>query len=189
MDKLDLFRQACCTNQQYSLLTSSQRRWWNSWTSHTPKRRQPTHNAILKWKCSTKRLKSSYSRSWMTPLTSSSKPYKPTEIQRQVFEKIKTAMITGPLFNNLIDEAAEKYLWVDASTSSNVVGAVLAQKRRGAVWWTVGCTENCLEPNGETWVHGFQPVFDDPGQNHGLLWDRLVQISLSGWLWNEYYLF
>jgi hypothetical protein len=40
-------------------------------------------------------------------------------------------MITGPLFNNLIDEAAEKYLWVDASTSSNVVGAVLAQKRRG----------------------------------------------------------
>jgi hypothetical protein len=40
-------------------------------------------------------------------------------------------MITGPLFNNLIDEAAEKYLWVDASTSSSVVGAVLAQKRRG----------------------------------------------------------
>ncbi len=66
----------------------------------------------------------------LTPFTSNSKPYKPTEEQSQVFEKIKTAMITGPLFNNLIDEAAEKYLWVNASTSSNIVGAVLAQKRR-----------------------------------------------------------
>ncbi len=38
-------------------------------------------------------------------------------------------------------------------------------------------------------MHGFQPVFDNPGQNHGLLWDRLVQISLSGWLHNAYSLF
>ena len=67
----------------------------------------------------------------LTPLTSSSKPYAPTNEQRRIFEKIKLAMVSGPLFNNLIDESAEKYLWVDASTSSNVVGAVLAQKRRG----------------------------------------------------------
>jgi hypothetical protein len=67
----------------------------------------------------------------LTPLTSSSKPYAPTDEQRRIFEKIKLAMVSGPLFNNLIDESAEKYLWVDASTSSNVVGAVLAQKRRG----------------------------------------------------------
>jgi hypothetical protein len=32
------------------------------------------------------------------------------------------------LFNNLIDEKAEKILWVDAATSTNVLGAVLAQK-------------------------------------------------------------
>jgi len=67
----------------------------------------------------------------LTPLTSSTKPYAPTSEHRQIFEKIKLAMISEPLFNNLIDESAEKYLWVDASTTSGVVGAVLAQKKRG----------------------------------------------------------
>jgi hypothetical protein len=67
----------------------------------------------------------------LTPLTSSTKPYKPTQEHRDVFEKVKEALISQPLFNNLVDEAAPKYLWVDASTGSGVIGAVLAQKKRG----------------------------------------------------------
>jgi hypothetical protein len=35
---------------------------------------------------------------------------------------------SAPLFGNLIDEKAKKYLWVDAATRSGVLGAVLAQK-------------------------------------------------------------
>ena len=67
----------------------------------------------------------------LTPLTSSTTPYKPEEKHRQAFEKIKQLMISEPLFNHLIDERAEKYLWVDAATSSGVLGAVLAQKKKG----------------------------------------------------------
>ena len=67
----------------------------------------------------------------LTPLTSSTQPYKPTDEQRQIFLKVKEALISEPLFNNLIDESAPKYLWVDAATGSGVVGAVLAQKKRG----------------------------------------------------------
>ena len=67
----------------------------------------------------------------LTPLTSSAKPYIPNDEQREMFTKIKKAMASGPLFNNLVDETAEKYLWVDAATSSGVIGAVLAQKKRG----------------------------------------------------------
>jgi hypothetical protein len=36
-----------------------------------------------------------------------------------------------PLFRNLIDETAEKYLWVDTATSSSTLGAVLAKKTYG----------------------------------------------------------
>ena len=67
----------------------------------------------------------------LTPLTSSTQPYKPTEEHKRVFEKVKEALISEPLFNNLVDEKAPKYLWVDAATGSGVVGAVLAQKRKG----------------------------------------------------------
>ena len=67
----------------------------------------------------------------LTPLTSSTKPYKPTKEHREVFEKVKRALISQPLFNNLVDEKAPKYLWVDASTGSGVVGAVLAQRKQG----------------------------------------------------------
>ena len=67
----------------------------------------------------------------LTPLTSSTKPYKPTQEHRDIFEKVKEALISQPLFNNLVDEKAPKYLWVDASTGSGVIGAVLAQKKQG----------------------------------------------------------
>ena len=68
----------------------------------------------------------------LTPLTSSTQVYAPTEIHRAAFLKLKQMLISEPLFNHLIDEKAPKYLWVDASTSSGVLGAVLAQKRKGA---------------------------------------------------------
>jgi hypothetical protein len=67
----------------------------------------------------------------LTPLTSSTKPYKPTQEHRDIFVKVKEALVSQPLFNNLVDEAAPKYLWVDASTGSGVIGAVLAQTKRG----------------------------------------------------------
>jgi hypothetical protein len=37
-------------------------------------------------------------------------------------------LTSAPLFNNLIDEKAEKILWVDAATSTNALGVVLDQK-------------------------------------------------------------
>ncbi len=54
--------------------------------------------------------------------------YKQTDQHRQAFEYVKQLLTKGPLFNNLIDEQAEKFLWVDAASSSSVLGAVLAQK-------------------------------------------------------------
>ena len=67
----------------------------------------------------------------LTPLTSSTAAYRPEQKHYEAFEKIKLLMTSEPLFNHLIDERAEKYLWVDASTGSGVLGAVLAQKRKG----------------------------------------------------------
>ena len=67
----------------------------------------------------------------LTPLTSSTQPFHPNESHKQAFEKLKNMLVSEPLFNHLIDERAPKYLWVDASTSSGVLGAVLAQKRQG----------------------------------------------------------
>ena len=40
----------------------------------------------------------------LTPLTSSTKQYLPTEQQKQVFEKLKVMMTSAPLYNKLIDE-------------------------------------------------------------------------------------
>jgi len=67
----------------------------------------------------------------LSPLTSSKAIFQPTTAQRAAFEKVKKMLISEPLFTNLIDEKAEKYLWVDAATSSGVLGAVLAQKKMG----------------------------------------------------------
>ena len=67
----------------------------------------------------------------LTPLTSSKIPFKPEQKHKIAFEKIKELMTSEPLYGKLIDEKAEKYLWVDAATSSGVLGAVLAQKVKG----------------------------------------------------------
>jgi hypothetical protein len=67
----------------------------------------------------------------LTPLTSSKTTFAPEQKHKDAFEKIKELMTTEPLYGNLIDEKAEKYLWVDAASSSGVLGAVLAQKVKG----------------------------------------------------------
>jgi hypothetical protein len=67
----------------------------------------------------------------LTPLTSSKENFAPTDAQRQAFEQIKEMLVSNPLFGNLIDPNAEKYLYTDASTSNNTMGAVLLQKING----------------------------------------------------------
>jgi hypothetical protein len=64
----------------------------------------------------------------LTPLTSSKAEYKYTQKHVDAFEKIKDMLTREPLFCNLIDEKAEKYLWCDAATGSGVLAGVLAQK-------------------------------------------------------------
>ncbi len=64
----------------------------------------------------------------LTPLTSSKVIFAPEEKHYIAFEKIKHLLISEPLFGHLIDESAEKFLWVDAATTSGVLGGVLAQK-------------------------------------------------------------
>ena len=66
----------------------------------------------------------------LTPL-SSKNVFLPTSEHKQAFEQIKVLLTQAPLFGNLIDEKAEKFLWVDAATTSGVLGAVLAQKTFG----------------------------------------------------------
>ena len=67
----------------------------------------------------------------LTPLTSSKNEFKTNEAHLKAFNEIKQMLIKEPLFGNLIDEKAEKYLFCDAATSTNVMGAVLLQKIRG----------------------------------------------------------
>ena len=67
----------------------------------------------------------------LTPLTSSKSDYNPTEQQMSAFEHIKRLLVEKPLFSHLIDETAEKILFVDAATSTGVLGGVLAQKKKG----------------------------------------------------------
>ena len=69
--------------------------------------------------------------SLLSPLTSSKTPFHPNNTHREAFEQIKNLLTQSPLFGNLIDESAEKYLWVDAATATGVLGAVLAQKTYG----------------------------------------------------------
>ena len=64
----------------------------------------------------------------LTPLTSSKAEFLPTDKHNEAFEQLKSLLTSEPLYCNLIDEKADKYLWVDAATSSGVLGAVLAQK-------------------------------------------------------------
>jgi hypothetical protein len=64
----------------------------------------------------------------LTPLTSSKVEYEPTEEHKRAFEHVKSLLTKQPLFNNLIDEKAEKFLWVDASTSGAVLGGGVGSK-------------------------------------------------------------
>jgi hypothetical protein len=66
----------------------------------------------------------------LTPLTSSSKQveFKPENKHKEAFETIKSMLLKEPLYCNLIDEKATKYLWVDAASSSGCLGAVLAHR-------------------------------------------------------------
>jgi len=63
----------------------------------------------------------------LAPLTSSTVPYDSTPEQGKIFEEIKQKFIIEPLFCNLIDVKAPKYLFGDAATSTGTLGAVLAQ--------------------------------------------------------------
>ncbi|MBG0744848.1 MAG: DDE-type integrase/transposase/recombinase [Cylindrospermopsis raciborskii KL1] len=64
----------------------------------------------------------------LTPLTSSRAEFKIEAKHKEAFNQIKEMLIKEPVFCHLINERAEKYLWVDAATGSGVLGAVLAQK-------------------------------------------------------------
>ena len=64
----------------------------------------------------------------LTPLTSSKSEYAPTPAHMATFEELKSLLTKEPLYCHLIDEKAEKFLWVDAATSSGVLGGVLAQR-------------------------------------------------------------
>jgi len=67
----------------------------------------------------------------LTPLTSSKADFSPTEDHKRAFLHLKELLTSEPLYCNLIDETAEKFLWVDAATSSGVLGGVLAQRIKG----------------------------------------------------------
>ena len=67
----------------------------------------------------------------LTPLTSSKTVFCPTERQKQAFEDIKKMLVSEPLFCNLINEKAEKLPFVDAASSTGVLGSVLLQKIKG----------------------------------------------------------
>ena len=67
----------------------------------------------------------------LNPLTSSTATFTITEEHKQAFDSIKKLLLNEPLFCNLINEKATKYLWVDAASSSGCLGAVLAQRIQG----------------------------------------------------------
>jgi hypothetical protein len=67
----------------------------------------------------------------LTPLTSSKTIFTTTPVHLEAFEEIKKLLISRPLFANLINEKAEKYLFCDAATKSGVMGAVLLQRIEG----------------------------------------------------------
>ena len=66
--------------------------------------------------------------SYLTPLTSSTQPFKPTPYQRQVFEELKERLMEQPIFSNVLHPTAEKLLFTDASSADNSsYSCVLAQ--------------------------------------------------------------
>jgi len=67
----------------------------------------------------------------LTPLTSSKSDFVTKPEHLVAFKQIKDMLISEPLFANLIDEKAEKFLFCDAATSTSTMGAVLLQKIKG----------------------------------------------------------
>ena len=69
----------------------------------------------------------------LTPLTSSSQnvPFLPYDTQKKAFESIKQMLLSEPLFCNLIEPNSTKYIFVDTSTSTGYLGAVLLQQIDG----------------------------------------------------------
>jgi len=69
----------------------------------------------------------------LTPLTSANKDvlYLPNDEHKQAFENVKEMLIKEPLFCHLINPKATKYLFVDASTSTGCLSAVLLQRLDG----------------------------------------------------------
>jgi Reverse transcriptase (RNA-dependent DNA polymerase)/RNase H-like domain found in reverse transcriptase len=82
----------------------------------------------------------------LTPLTSSKTKFSTTPAQLEAFEKIKSLLVSQPLFANLINEKAEKYLFCDAATKSGVMGAVLLQRIQGN---TEKIVPTCLDLDNE----------------------------------------
>ena len=68
---------------------------------------------------------------FLTPLTSNKNHYDPTVAQRAAFEDIRKFLIRDPLFSNLNDNKAEKFMFVDAASSTYVLGCTLAQRITG----------------------------------------------------------
>ena len=91
----------------------------------------------------------------LNPLTSSHVPFKPKEEHYRAFESLKKLLVSAPLYGNLIDPTAPKYLWVDASTCPGTIGAVLAQQTKGA--HTEKVVPPCLDLDDQ--VH--QYIFDN----------------------------
>jgi hypothetical protein len=67
----------------------------------------------------------------LTPLTSAKTLFHVTENHKHAFEQIKFLLTRESLFSSLFDEKAETFLYVDAVTSSGVIGAVQAQQIKG----------------------------------------------------------
>jgi hypothetical protein len=66
----------------------------------------------------------------LAPLTSAKKdvPYKPEAVHYKTFEKLKQMLISEPIFCNLVDEHATKYMFVDACTTTSTLGCTLLQR-------------------------------------------------------------
>ena len=62
----------------------------------------------------------------LTPLCSSTKPYKPSMQQKEAFDRIKQALTELPIFSRIIDPSAKKLLFVDSS-EAGCYAAVLCQ--------------------------------------------------------------
>ena len=67
----------------------------------------------------------------LSPLTSSSKEFKLENIHYETVEKLKRKLATTPLFTNMVDPQAPKYLWTDSAVGQHAYeGAVLTQVKK-----------------------------------------------------------